>query len=190
MSSNTKNKSDTRKKDEKKDRKLVIALTIALAVVVVVLVAVIIILLGQKKAVHETSDRVVGGTARTVVDDESAAGVMDQMRQEVEEGMFQCEMSMKWTFDNWKAESLDAYVANSVNNSHPIYFDVYIDGIDEPVYMSPVLPVGTNITNIKLNKELDAGTYEATVMYTLLEDIETQEEMSRAGFVIQIEILN
>ncbi len=189
MSSNTKNRPNAKKNEEKKDNKLVIILAIIFAIVAVVIVGVVAFLLGRKESTNETDGREVGGTVRTVVDEESAANVMDQMRQEVEEGMFVCNMSMKWTFENGSAESQDAYVSNSENNTHPIYFDVYLDGSDEPIYSSPVLPVGTEITNFKLDKVLEAGDYEATVIYTLLKDVESQEELSRAGFVIKLTVL-
>ena len=190
MSSNTKNRPDAEKNEEKKDSKLVIILSIILAIVVIALVGVIILLLSKKDAKDSIEGREIGGSVRTVVNQESADSVVEQMRQEVEEGMFACKMSMEWTFEDGASESSDAYVANSENNTHPLFFDVYIDGIDEPVYSSPVLPVGTEVVNIKLDKELDAGDYKATVMYTLLKDIETQEALSKAGFVIKIKILN
>ena len=190
MSSNTKNRPDAKKNEEKKDKKLVVILVIILVIVVVALVGVIIFLLNRKEETNTADGREIGGSVRTVVDQESADIVMDQMRQEVEEGMFVCNMSMKWTFDNGTSESKDAYVANSTSNTHPIYFDVYIEDMEDPIYSSPVLPVGTDIMNIKLDKNLDAGDYEATVMYTLIKDVETQEELSRAGFVIQLKVLN
>lgn len=190
MSSNTKKRPDSQAKEEKKDNKLVFILIIALVVVVVALVGVIIFLLGRGDETNANDGREIAGSVRTVVDEESAANVMDQMRDEVEEGMFACKMSMKWSFENGSAESLDAYVANSENNTHPICFDVYLDDSDEIIYSSPVLPVGSELTNFKLDKELPKGEYKATVMYSLLDDVESQQEISRAGFVIQITILN
>jgi hypothetical protein len=97
---------------------------------------------------------------------------------------------MTWTFENGAAESRDAYVANSVNNTHPICFDVYLEDTEELLYSSPVLPVGTDLKNIKLDQELPAGEYKATVMYSLLKDVESQEEISSAGFVVTIKVQN
>lgn len=168
---------------------------VALALVVIVMGAVIGFLLGQNRNSGNEIEtrretRQVTDSVRTVVDEESARNVMDEMREEVVEGMFECQMSMNWTFDNGAAESRDAYVSNSVNNTHPILFDVYLNDTQELVYSSPVLPVGASLTNFKLDKELPAGEYEATVMYELLTDVETQETVSSAGFVITIHVLN
>jgi hypothetical protein len=140
------------------------------------------------RPVQET--REVAGSARMVLDESDAESVMDQMREEVAKGMFECKMSMTWTFEDGKAESRDAHVANSTNNTYPIYFDVYLNDTEELLYTSPVLPVGAELANIALDKELPAGDYKATVMYTLVEDEESQEPISQAGFIITIKVLN
>jgi hypothetical protein len=100
--------------------------------------------------------------------------------------MFECKMSMTWTFADGSAASKDAYVANSTNNKYPIYFDVTLNDTGEKVYSSPVLPVGAELTGITLDKDLDPGTYKAKVLYSLIKDEESQEVVSSAGFVIKI----
>ncbi len=175
---------------EKKKNKAVIIVAAVFLVVVIVLIGIIIYLLNRENSEVENEQRKVAGSARTVIDEDSANNVMDQMREEVAEGMFECQMSMTWTFANGKAESQNAYVANSINNTHPICFDVYMRDTEELLYASPVLPVGTELRNIKLDKELPAGNYQATVMYKLLEDVDSQEEISNAGFVVTINVLN
>lgn len=133
--------------------------------------------------------RDVGGSARLIMDEGDAGNIMDEMRKEVEEGMFECNMSSTWTFADGTSESKDAAVANSTNNSYPFYFDVMLEDTGEIVYSSPVVPVGAQVTGIKLEKDLDPGEYEATVLYSLLEDEESQEVKSQAGFVITITVL-
>lgn len=180
------------KTEEKKKNKTVIIVAVILAVVVIALIGIIIYLLnrGDGNSGDDDAQRKVAGSVRTVIDEDSANNVMDQMREEVAEGMFECQMSMTWTFADGKAESKDAYVANSINNTHPICFDVYMKDTEELLYSSPVLPVGTDLTNFKLDQELSAGSYQATVMYRLLEDVDSQEEISNAGFVVTIDVLN
>ncbi len=184
---------------ENKNNKSAMILIIILAVIVLVLVAVIAFLLGRagkdnnsgnSSSNEEENRREVAGSVRTVLDESSADDIMQQMREEVAEGMFECQMSMNWSFLNGQAESEDAFVGNSENNTHPICFDVYMKDSEELLYSSPVLPVGAKLTNFKLDKELPAGTYKATVMYHLLKDTESQEEISSAGFVVTIKILN
>jgi hypothetical protein len=167
------------------------------AVIIVLLVALILILLFKKtpEPVESTTNnnddtRKVAESARIVLDEESAGNIMDEMRKEVEEGMFECQMSMTWTFADGTSESNDAIVVNSTNNSYPFYFDVTLNDTNELIYSSPVVPVGSQLTNFKLDKALDPGEYKATVMYSLLEDEESQVVKSQAGFVIKIIVKN
>jgi len=187
---------DKGKDSSKKGNGMMIALIISL-VVVVIAVILIVVLVRRKgneapasDTTEQTQTREVVSDVRTVLDENSGAEIMDQMREEVAEGMFECQMSMTWSFADGKSASEDAYVANSTNNTHPIYFDVILDGTEDVIYSSPVMPVGTELTGFKLDKELEAGTYEATVMYNLLKDTESQEVISSAGFVVTINILN
>lgn len=194
MSGAARNKAET---EEKKKNRIIIIVVAIFMVVVIALVGIIIYLLNRggenvpdNIARNDDTRREVAGSVRTVIDADSANDVMEQMREEVAEGMFECQMSMTWTFADGEAESQDAYVANSINNTHPICFDVYMQGTEELLYSSPVLPVGTDLTNFKLDEELPAGSYQAVVMYRLLEDVDSQEEISNAGFVVTINVLN
>jgi hypothetical protein len=194
------NTADKRRDSRSGGNGAMIALVIVLIAVVLIVFFVMIFVIMKNKgkdapagetAAEQTQRReVVSEDVRVVLDEDSGQAMMEQMREEVAEGMFECQMSMDWTFDDGKAESRDAYVGNSTNNTHPICFDVIMDGTEEVVYSSPVLPVGAELTNFKLDKELPAGDYQATVMYKLLTDAESQEEISSAGFVVNIKVLN
>jgi hypothetical protein len=130
------------------------------------------------------------GSVRTVQNADQAEEAMEDMQEQVRKGMFECEMSMHWTFPDGKSPSTDAYVGNSNANTYPIYFDVIRTDTNEVIYASPVIPVGSNVAGFALDEELPKGTYEAKVMYTLIEDVETQKEISQAAFLIDIEVQN
>ena len=182
--------------DQAKSAKRGYIIIIVFLVIIVALVGVIAFLLGRNTGGSDTgtdtgnkdNGRKVAESARVVLDEDSAANVMEEMRQEVEEGMFECNMSMTWTFDDGSAQSRDAYVANSTNNKYPFYFDVVLNDTKTLVYSSPILPVDAELTNFSLDYDLDPGTYKATVMYSLLRDADSQEVISSAGFVITINI--
>ena len=166
-------------------------------VIILLLIAVIVILLLKNKKQasdnvgrNQTGAREVAESARLVLDESSAQNVLDEMRQEVKEGMFECNMSMTWTFPDGKSSSKDAIVVNSSNNTYPIYFDVELEDTGDVVYSSPVIPIGSQLTDFALDKELNAGEYKAVVMYSLLEDEESQAVKSQAGFVITIIVEN
>lgn len=124
---------------------------------------------------------------RGFVSEDSADDIMAEMADKVADGMFECEMTMSWTFQDGNSVASNAYVANSENNLHTLYFDVYDNETDELLYSSPMMPVGTELREIKLEKKLPAGEYSALVMYTLVD--EEYEEVSKVGFNITISVL-
>lgn len=123
---------------------------------------------------------------RGFVDENNADDIMSELSDKVEEGMFECMMSTTWTFEDAASASPNSYVANVERNQHAIYFDVYEAQTNELLYSSPILPVGSEIQNIKLDKQLSAGDYDAVVMYTLVN--EAYEEVSTVGFRITISV--
>lgn len=152
---------------------------IIIAFVILLVALIICILLLLRKPEEE---------GRNFVDRDNVDTIMEDMTEKVAEGMFECMMTTEWTFENGDSESPNAYVANVENNRYTIYFDVYEKESNELLYSSPLLPVGTEIRNIKLDKKLAAGEYKAVVMYTLVDGDE--QEVSSAGFNITISINN
>ncbi len=154
---------------------------IAFAVLILALIVCIVLLFSKSKDGEKELDR-------GFVDNSNTDTVMEEMGDKVAEGMFECNMAASWVFEDGKSESPNAYVANVESNLHTLYFDVYDTSTDELLYSSPMLPVGTDIRNIKLEKELQKGEYDAVVMYTLIN--EDNEEVSTVGFNITISVNN
>lgn len=171
-----------------KNRKNIIVI-IAFVVLIAALAACIVLLLTRQK---EEPAQVSESPARSnvldrgVVDEDNAGEIMDEMSEKVSKGMFECKMTTAWTFDDGKSESPNAYVANVENNLYTLYFDVYEEATNELLYSSPMLPVGTELKNFKLDKELPAGEYDAVVMYTMVD--ENLEEVSNVGFKVTITV--
>ena len=182
--------------ESKDNKKLLIVIIIILAVLLVAGAIVLAFALGKKSSENSVSQnngkegREVVSSVSQIADEYSATSVVDQMREEVKEGMFECNMNFEWTFDDGESASKNAYVLNGTNNTHPIYFDLYMQDTNELLYSSPVLPVGADLTNIKLDKVLPAGTYQTVCMYSLLRDEDSQEVISSAGFVVEVKVLN
>ena len=168
---------ENQKQPGKKGRKKIIVIAF---VVLCAALDVCIVLLLQKTKPKELD--------RGFVDESNKDTVMEDMGEKVAEGMFECKMTTSWVFEDGKSESPNAYVANVENNLHTIYFDVYDKETEELLYSSPMLPVGTELTNIKLEKELQKGEYDAVVRYTLVD--EDNEEVSTVGFDITISVNN
>jgi hypothetical protein len=188
------------KKDSSNTGKYVILAIIGVIIILLLVIVIILLLKGKGQNVGDlpTADttaqngntREVAGSVRTIASEEDARNVMDEMREEVAEGMFKCDMPTTWTFTDGGAVPKDFYVANHPDNTKPIYFDVYLEETEELLYSSPVLKVGTTWTDIKLDKKLEAGTYRAKVAYKLLKDEESQEVYSAVNFIVLIKVLN
>lgn len=180
--------SNQRETAEKKRRNKII-IAIAFILLVSALVTCIVLLLTKQKEepVQESESPTRSAVLdRGIVDEDNAGNIMDEMSDKVSKGMFECKMTTAWTFDDGKSESPNAYVANVENNLYTLYFDVYDEATNELLYSSPLLPVGTELKNFKLDKELAAGEYSAVVMYTMVD--ENQEEVSSVGFKVTISV--
>ncbi len=178
------------KESARKKRRNVIIIVVAFVVLVAALVTCIVLLLTKQK--EEPVQEPENTTRSTVldrgfVDEDNAGDIMDEMSDKVSKGMFECKMTTAWTFDDGKSASPNAYVANVENNLYTLYFDVYEESTNELLYSSPMLPVGTELKNFKLDKELAAGEYDAVVMYTMVD--ENLEEVSSVGFKVTISVL-
>lgn len=124
-------------------------------------------------------------TGSLIIDESNLEDVKNQLEESVEKGMFEVNMNTVWTFPNGEAASSDAYVANGNANTLPISFDVLLN--DEVIYSSTVIPVGSRIKEIKLDKALPAGSYNAVCMYHLWNEDGT--ESSSFGVNIQIAVM-
>lgn len=181
--------SNQKKSVGKKRRNAVIIIVVAFLILLTALITCIVLLLTRQK--EEPAQEPQSAPRSTVldrgfVDEDNAGDIMDEMTDKVSKGMFECKMTTAWTFDDGKSASPNAYVANVENNLYTLYFDVYEESTNELLYSSPMLPVGTELKNFKLDKELAAGEYDAVVMYTMVD--ENLEEVSSVGFKVTISV--
>jgi len=98
---------------------------------------------------------------------------------------FDVKMNSEWSFADGSAYSEDAFVENPSSNLNSVYFDVKVNGYDEPVFTSPVLPVGSHIENITLDKALKAGIYKCTLTYHLL-SMDGKDEIGTLQMALKI----
>lgn len=157
-------------------------------VIIIALVAIIAMLLRREDTSQEGSVSESEEPRRNVVVTESnAEEAAAQMAAEdyAEPGYYIANMTTEWHFPAGDAVSPDARVDNVLGNTNPVYFDVFLaENETEPVYRSPVIPVGSFLEHIALDVELDAGTYECVVVYHLVD--EEQNTISTLRVAIQI----
>lgn len=126
-------------------------------------------------------------TGSLVVDESNLETITQDMQSRVDDSMFETNMNVVWNFPDGESPSDDAYVANAGSNHYAISFEVLLDGT-EVIFTSGVIPVGKRIKEIKLDKDLPAGSYEAVCMYHLLREDGT--ENSSFGVNIYLNINN
>lgn len=167
---------------EKKNRKKT-AIMIGSIVVLVVIIGVLVFFL-MKKDMPETE----GYT----MNEENYQQIKEDMDAQAKEGYFETYMNTTWTFADGTSETQDAVLGNSPNNTKPIRCEVLLEDTGEVVYKTGVLPVGAVLDPFKLDKDLDAGTYDAICQVYLLREQEdgTYQDFSSAGFYVTIEVEN
>jgi hypothetical protein len=101
---------------------------------------------------------------------------------------FTVKQSSDWVFPDGASKSTNAYVENSTDNETPVYFDLQVDKTGEIVYSSPILETGAHIQNFALDKLLEKGSYECTVIYHLID--EDRNELTYVNIGVSIEVEN
>jgi len=178
------NETDTSKKSSN-SIKIIIAIA---AVVIIALIVVIVLLLGRGNKVEEKREDI---TARGVVVNQSNADqVVDDMvlTPYVEPGYYEASMTNVWHFKDSSSVSEDAFVENVSGNTNDVYFDVFLATDEEnPIIQSPVIPRGVQMDQIKLDKELGAGTYDCVLIYHLIDENQVTVSTLRVGVTIIVE---
>lgn len=178
--------SNEEKSTKKGGKWIIAAVIIALSAALITCIVLLALRSGNAEINDDVPDVSQSVLDRGFVDESNLDDIMSDMSDKVEDGMFECMMSTTWTFEDAASASSNSYVANVESNRHAFYFDVYEEQTDELLYSSPIVPVGSEIRDIKLDKELSAGDYDAVVMYTLVN--EDYEEVSTVGFNVTISV--
>ncbi len=176
------------------DRKKQKGLLLLCAGVITALIVVIIVLLikGQNGTQNIGENNAEPQVKRNVVvNQENVQEVADHMGAEaqryVEPGYFIANMDTDWTFEKGDSVSKAARVDNAIENTHDVYFDVFLsNNEEETIYCSPVIPRGAFLEHIALDTPLDAGTYDCVVVYHLVD--ENQETVSTLRIAITITV--
>ena len=166
----------TKTEDRKKggDKKLLVLAVLAVAV----LAGVIVCLVMTKE----------DGRNRVVTPD-NVDEVMEEFEgRKVEQGYYTVTMDTTWHFETGDAVSENALVKNVETNTNDVYFDIFLAGDEEnPIYESPVIPIGSTLEDIALDKPLDAGTHDCVVVYHLIDGEQNTVSTVRVALTIVVE---
>lgn len=134
-------------------------------------------------------DRQVAGQRNVLVTEDNVDEIMAQEPEPVTEaGRYTVTMNTYWNFPDGRSESNNAYVGNSTDNSHDVYFDIVANESGETIYESPIIPVGSAISNIRLDKELENGIYDCVMTYHLIDG--DQNTLSTVDVALTVNIGN
>jgi len=164
------------------------AIIITGAVVVAALVGVIVALVMNlnRSQPEPAPDRELRSV---VVNEDNAEEVFERMMSEepVTAGFYEAKMTMTWNFPDGLSASPNAYVENVPNNSNDVYFDLSLRDTGEIIYESPVIPLGSHLDGITLNRDLDAGSYSCVVTYYLVDAEQNVVDSLRMGVRVIVE---
>ena len=133
-----------------------------LGTVVIICAAVLIAIFLLKDKPEETG---IG-----IITESNVEQIQGETREKVAKGMFMTHMNTTWTFPDGKSPSKDAVMGNASGNNYPFWFSLTLEDSDETLFESGLLPLGTQIGEIKLNKNLDKGTYPALVTVHMVDE--------------------
>jgi len=188
---------------QKRQKKIIIAIVIVAVAIIAALIAVIVSLLNREPVTEVVYEPVVqliegpgiggyerrtGGRGFVVTEDN-----VDEIRAEIEarrlapeDRRFEFSKSANWRFPTALSPSPNALVRNVTNNSRTVFFDLFIEDFGV-VYVSPYMPLGSELRNFALDVELPAGTYFAVATYFLVDDdLEILTDVS-VGVTIMVE---
>ena len=155
--------------EEKKKRKLkpvhwvIIALVLALA-------ATITYILWPEDDLVTIEDRGTALGQGGIVTPENVEEELERLGSVSPDAQYTVSMTTNWFFETWDTPSTNASVRNVERNSRTVYFDVILVDTGEVVYRSPYIPLGGELTNFALDRNLRAGSYDAIVTYFLVDD--------------------
>ena len=132
-----------------------------------------------------------------VLDDNATMGTLPgidmeqrqkELQQQLDETMIAFSINTSPVFATGGSEG-NLMLENPGNNAKLLVVEIYIDDTQELVYQSKAIPVGSYIENVRLDKVLEAGEYQATAYFKAYRE-EDQSFIGQAGAAIKITVLS
>lgn len=152
---------------------------VVIAILLVIVIAVLLFILLRPEEEPESID------ARGTLVTKNNVDEVTINTEPVEDGYYETSMTIDWHFNG--TESEDAYVANVTGNTRTVYFDLNLADTGETIYSSPYIPVGSEMSGLVLEKELEPGTYETVMVYHLVDDDHNEKSKVSVALTIYVE---
>lgn len=178
--------------------KMIVIIVVIALVVIGVLTGVIIFLLAGRKDEAVPNEQPAANELPAVdaseeemrevlVTEDNVQEVAERLEQQeyVPQGYYTVTQNYEWHFPKGSEASTDAHVENVAENTNDVYFDLFLeDDLENPIYKSPVIPLGAVLEGFKLDTELDAGTYDCIMVYNLVD--ENQKSISTVSMTVKV----
>jgi len=126
-----------------------------------------------------------------VVNEDNAEELLDQIMSEESEpvgtGFYEVKMTTTWNFPDGASAAENAYVENVPTNTNDVYFNVELRDTGEVLYESPVIPLGSHLRDITLERDLDAGSYPCVLTYYMVDEEQRVVDSLRMGLQVVVE---
>ena len=167
-----------------------IRLAVVGIVIVIVALVCVIVVLANKLNQNREQENAVNEEQKSVITADNVEEVLEDIGDipDYIPKNYTVKQSSDWVFPDGASESINAYVENSTDNETPMYFDLQVDETGEIVYSSPVLELGAKIQNFALDKPLEKGEYECTIIYHLVDD--EQNELTHVNVGVNVKVEN
>lgn len=109
-----------------------------------------------------------------------------ELQQQLDDSMIAFSVNTSPVFASGTSEG-NLMIENPEHNAKLMIAELYLDGVEKPIYQSKALKPGSYIENVKLSKVLEAGTYEATVYFKSY-NLETEEYIGQTGAQILLTV--
>ena len=123
---------------------------------------------GDKNTDSDSKEQLGYEENAVVVTDEDA---LQKLVDEMKNGDSQISLEYKNVASSGDGSDFTCYIANSAKNQYDMYIGIYTDAsYEEELYLSQLMRPGTGIKEFKCNKELAPGSYDAVLVFTLVDD--------------------
>ncbi len=187
----TKNESQITANKSNGSNKALLILGLIVGIVFVAMAAVIIVLLVNMKktdvATAPAASQPEQEKRDVLVTENNVQEIVEQMEQQeyVPPGYYTVTQNYEWHFPTGDSESTDAHVENLPENNNDVYFDLFlVEDEENPIYQSPVIPLGAVLEDFKLDRKLEAGTYDCIMVYHLVD--ENQNSLSTVSMTVTV----
>jgi hypothetical protein len=165
--------------------KLLIVIIILLIVVICIggIVAAILISKSSEKGDDVSSSTSVMANDGFVILDSDDLAKVEEVQKEIDKGSMRLRFKDTIIVENGKNGTCD--ISNPSINNYDMYVSIWLDETQEEIYRSGLIPLGAKIEQLELNRSIEPGVYECTMVYNQLEN---NEVISQTNVAVTLDV--